>query len=483
MTTSQPLASRFRAWLKNWFPTGDAETERDFAAWNATRTFQTQRLSLFLGVFVYSLFGILDAQIDSESTSMVLLIRFAIGAPLMLLIALSYRANRSPEDLELLVTIDVLIASLTIVWMMAIGTETVVETYPFGIVIVMAFASGFLVQNFRMAIPAQFFVIACFVGVYLVRMPDHYYMIANIMFVVTAYITLVFANIVLEKRARDSFFAIREAERARQRAIEMYEDAQEASYAKTQFLATVSHELRTPLNAIIGFSDIMSKEMLGPIGTPQYKEYAADTNHSGRHLLNIIENILDMSRFDLSKTKEAAEEVPLDEAVRTAVRMSDTYAKAKDVKIKVRTPRGPVPTVLVDETRFQQVLVNLIDNAVKFTPARGRVTVSWKLRESGAVAVSITDNGIGIPQDKIDRVLEPFTQVENAFSKTNEGLGLGLSLVRRILEAHGGASEIESRLGEGSTFYAVLPAARVRSDEPDNTPGPAEAASEPIPTG
>ena len=473
--------SRFRSWLIGWFQTGDPQTEEAFYRWNADRAFQIQKVSLFLGVAVYAFYGVLDQQTDPEIASNIQMIRFLIGVPLMLLIALVYRRRMAPFLLDILITSYMSVASLTIVAMIAIGDETVMTTYPFGIVVVMAYTSGFLVQNFRLAIPGQFFVVACLVAVYAAREIDNYVFFANTMFVGTSYATLVMANIVFEKRARDSFFALREEAAARQRAFDMYEEARAASYAKTQFLATVSHELRTPLNAIIGFSEIMSQELFGPLGNEQYIEYTNDTLNSGRHLLKIINDILDMSRFDLSQIDDRSSEVPLDEILLSAVKLSSANAERKGVGLTLAPNALEPPNVRVDETRFRQVAVNLIDNAIKFTPAEGSVTVDWAVAEDGSVSISIADTGIGIAPENIEHVLDPFAQVESAFSRDNEGLGLGLSLVKKIVEGHGGRIEIDSELDVGSTFRVLLPAERVTPPPPNDADDPdsdAEAASD-----
>jgi two-component system cell cycle sensor histidine kinase PleC len=236
--------------------------------------------------------------------------------------------------------------------------------------------------------------------------------------------------------------------------------AEAASESKTQFLAGMSHELRTPLNAIIGFADLIRMELFGPIEPPRYLEYAHDIHGSGVHLLGMINELLDMAkieagRFDLHEAIIHPAEIG-DEVLRM-LRQSASNAR---VKVKVWLPDN-LPCIRADEQQMRRVLVNLLSNAIKFTPAGGEVTLSARELPDGGFEVAVSDTGIGIPADKLDRVLEPFEQVENSFTRTRAGTGLGLPLTKAMVEAHGGRLVLESELGKGTCVRAFLPPARV----------------------
>ncbi len=253
------------------------------------------------------------------------------------------------------------------------------------------------------------------------------------------------------------------AEITARRAEELEEQrrrAEAASMSKTQFLAGMSHELRTPLNAIIGFADLIRMELLGPIDPPRYLEYAHDIHGSGIHLLGMINELLDMAKIE-------AGHVDLHEAVfhpaeigGEVLRMLRQAATNARVRIDVRLP-GNLPYIRADEQQMRRVLLNLLSNAIKFTPAGGRITLSARELPGSGFEVAVTDTGIGIPADKLDRVLEPFEQVENSFTRTRAGTGLGLPLTKAMMEAHGGRLVLESELGKGTCVRAILPPERI----------------------
>jgi two-component system, cell cycle sensor histidine kinase PleC len=234
--------------------------------------------------------------------------------------------------------------------------------------------------------------------------------------------------------------------------------AEAANRAKSEFLANMSHELRTPLNAINGFSEIMVSEMFGPVGDSRYREYAQDILNSGQHLLALINDILDMSKIEAGKMSLRFEPLSLEEVADDAVRLMRNRADAVGLSLEVQFPE--LPEVEADYRALKQVLLNLLSNAVKFTPRGGKVTVLAEARNDALgerVRVAVRDTGIGIAAEDLARLAKPFEQIENQHSKTQQGTGLGLALTKSLVELHGGALDIQSAPGQGTTVSFSIP--------------------------
>jgi two-component system cell cycle sensor histidine kinase PleC len=230
--------------------------------------------------------------------------------------------------------------------------------------------------------------------------------------------------------------------------------AEDANAAKSKFLANMSHELRTPLNAIIGFSEIMESAMFGPLGAEKYTEYSRDIRESGEYLLDVINDILDMSKIEAGGIRLAPEAVALEPVLADCLRVVSTRAGEKHVALNAHVE--PEINLHADRRAIKQIALNLLSNAVKFTPDGGAVTVRGRAR-GGIVTIAIEDNGIGIPKKALRKLGRPFEQVESQLTKRHQGSGLGLAIAKSLTEMHGGAMRIRSKLGTGTMVVVRLP--------------------------
>jgi len=241
------------------------------------------------------------------------------------------------------------------------------------------------------------------------------------------------------------------------------EEAEAASRAKSGFLATVSHELRTPLNAIIGFSEMMLREVLGALGNEQYRNYVGDIHASGTHLLQIINDILDLSKAESGKLELYEDVFDLRDMIRAVAQLTSTRIRDAGLSNATHLP-GDLPLLRADERKTKQVLLNLVTNAAKFTPPGGHIEIVGEYDDETGLALTVVDTGIGIAPDDIGRVLEPFVQVDSSLSRQHQGTGLGLPLVKAIIELHGGSLSLSSTVGVGTRVTITFPRERAVFD-------------------
>ena len=246
--------------------------------------------------------------------------------------------------------------------------------------------------------------------------------------------------------------------------------AEEANQAKSKFLANMSHELRTPLNAIIGFSEIMEAGMFGPIGTDKYREYCTDIHQSGQYLLDVINDVLDMSKIEAGRIRLERERVELEPFLDDAMRVVSGRANDKHLKLTARINSGI--HLSADRRLLKQIMLNLLSNAVKFTNEGGRVSIRARATAT-CVSIAIADTGIGIPRDALAKLGRPFEQVESQLTKSHQGSGLGLAIATSLTELHGGTMHIRSTLGRGTIVLLRLPV----ETQPVDRDGAAKAAA------
>jgi signal transduction histidine kinase len=252
---------------------------------------------------------------------------------------------------------------------------------------------------------------------------------------------------------------------------EAKEQAELANRTKSQFLANMSHELRTPLNAIIGFSEIIADDSFGPDGLPMYTEYARDIRDSGRHLLTVINDILDYSRIDSGKTELSDDINDIGEVISASIRVVVNRAESAGVQVR-QSVHESLPPVVADTLKLKQILLNILSNAVKFTESGGTVEVSARMAEDGGVDIQIADTGIGMSGEEIALAFHPFAQVESTLNRKYDGTGLGLPITKALTELHGGKLLIDSAPGVGTTVTVHLPSSRIFRQAAGETQAP-----------
>ncbi|WP_448192834.1 ATP-binding response regulator [Azospirillum sp. sgz301742] len=272
--------------------------------------------------------------------------------------------------------------------------------------------------------------------------------VRNMLEIRTLYRHVAQQNRDLERRVADRTAELSEALAA----------AHRADRAKLDFLSVMSHELRTPLNSVIGFAEVMAAESLGPLGHPDYMDYVKLIEESGNVLLSMVNKILDYTRGSTGSVEIQESDVRLPALLGTCINLLTPKAQPKSVALTLE----PVPalTLRADHRRLREMLLNLLDNAIKFTPSGGHVTLSAAQCCEG-VAIRVSDDGPGIAPEMVDRIFNPFTQAERSLARQHEGIGLGLPIVRRFAELHGGRVELDSAPGRGTKVTILLPAARI----------------------
>jgi signal transduction histidine kinase len=238
------------------------------------------------------------------------------------------------------------------------------------------------------------------------------------------------------------------------------DESRAADRAKSEFLAAMSHELRTPMNAVLGFSEILKNETLGPIGNTKYREYADDIHDSGKHLLGLINDILDLSKIESGTDDLNEDTIDIPKIIHSALKLVEQRAEQGAVKLEIEIA-DQLPALRADERKLKQILVNLLANAIKFTDAGGEVALwAWCRMDSGHV-FQITDIGIGIASEDIPKALSRFGQVDADLNRQYEGTGLGLPLTKALVELHGGSLDLQSQVGVGTTVTVRFPADRI----------------------
>jgi signal transduction histidine kinase len=425
------------------------------------------RLLLSVAIVLYIIVGTIDPLVMPHKYPIIWLIRFIAILTFIWGIAATYRKNFVAHAQKTLLFCCV-VSSSSILLMIALGESPGKELYYAGLIQVFLYSNMLRVKYFY-AIFAHIFTTLAYFFTYLFVNPflgiDVGIILNNNYFLVASALMGISIHYVQEFYQRQNFVQQSQLEDARITAIaakdlteELYIKAHSASEAKQQFLVVMNHELRTPLNAIIGFATMMASGYLGD-SKEKYEEYSKDIMASGNHLSNVINEILEFSKAT-SGTLEMTEELfDVHEVIDFTLKMISMRAAQKGIRLEFEHLSDPL-YLRADKRLLTQALSNLVTNAVKFTPNSGAVTVSLEETKS-TISIHVSDTGVGIDPENIERALTPFLQIENAFSRNNEGIGLGLSIVVKIAEKHNGKLMLKSALGVGTTATILLPAERV----------------------
>jgi signal transduction histidine kinase len=448
----------------------DPGVEKRFSEETFIRSINLIRAYLIAGTILYAAYGALDWTVGGEATLTILVIRYAIVCPILLLIFLSTFSEKFPVYGQISLSIAMLVTGLGVVAMTAVMPPPFNSEYYAGLIMVVIYCGSLIRLKFLYGLVITVFLVISYQvsAAYLNPIPmDNY--ISNNFFLVMALGVGLFSSYFQESYFRKTYVSGKIVEMKNEYTNVLLRESQRANRSKDQFLANMSHELRTPLNAIIGFSEILKQQSLGPLGNDKYGEYADDINLSGERLLNIINDILDLAKADAGNINLRSDEIDISALLRDCMHMCENRAKQAGVKMEFLGSTAPAYAI-VDERLMRQIILNLLSNALKFSNKDdGKVKVSFTASPYDGIAIQIEDNGMGISAKDTERVLRPFEQVESAYARKNGGAGLGLPLAVKLTELHDGSLTIDSVENEGTTVHILLPPTRF-VDKPNEVP-------------
>ena len=443
----------------------DPEVERDFSDRSFVASLPFIRLYLAAAFVLYAAFGFLDSIVGAEEVAKLWMIRYGFVVPAMMIVfGLSFTKNFG-RFVQPALAAAMGAAGFGVVLMTAVLSAPLNSQYYAGLIMVVIYCGSLLGLRFAYSLLVTIGICASYqvVSLFVNPISPHDYL-SNNFFLGMATGVGVFSSYILETHIRNNYVAQKIIEHKNDVMRALLDEAEAANRAKSEFLAVMSHELRTPLNAILGFSEMFMQQLMGPLGSPKYMEYAGDIHDSGKHLLAIINDILDLAKAESGKLELAEEATSLNDIMDATLRMCQHKAIEGKVELEYEGDEN-APNVVVDPRLFRQVALNLVSNAIKFTPSGGRVSIAMHIAPASGVLLTVKDTGIGIAAKDIDRVLRPFEQVESALSRRHGGTGLGLPYSKKVVEIHGGKLILSSQIGVGTTVRVELPAARVRPNE------------------
>jgi signal transduction histidine kinase len=442
------------------------EVERRFQLESIAASLGVIRLYLAAAAALYLVFGILDVITEDPALRVLLFIRCAVVAPILLGSCAATFHRSFPKYSQPILAFTMISPGVGIVFMTAVMAQPFGSLYYAGLIMVVMYGSSLVRLRYIYAVGAT---IALFVAYQVTALkvnpiPLKFYA-SNNFFLVMASAVGLFSGYLQELYIRKSYVGQKTIEAKNALSNLLLAEAQKANRSKSDFLANMSHELRTPLNAIIGFSDILAKEMFGEHSNPRYGEYGTDINNSGRHLLSIINEILDLAKAESGKLSLEEEEVDLLSCIEECLRTCRHSAEIGRVRLGPARQRDDI-VLLADRRLLFQIVLNLMSNAVKFTPEGGEVEICVRADAVEGIFITVTDSGIGIPPDNIERVMRPFEQVENTYARKHGGTGLGLPYAAKLAQLHGGSIRLESEVNLGTKAVLWLPPGRLIAVRP-----------------
>jgi two-component system, cell cycle sensor histidine kinase PleC len=439
----------------------DRTIERRFVIEDVARSLSTIRIFLLAACLLYATFGVLDAYIIPATRAVAWTIRYAVVCPFFVGVVLLSYSRLFPRLGQLTLSLCMFVAGLGVVVMTALAEAPGNVLYYAGLIMVVIYGSSLVRLRFLTAAGISVLLVCLYqiVAVFINPIAG-YLLLSNDFFLVMSVAVGVFSSYIQELQTRRDFASSELLREEKTRSDQLRAEAEAASKSKSDFLAIMSHELRTPLNAILGFSEIMQHRIFGPIGSNKYATYVDDIHHSAGHLLNVITDILDLSKAEVGKLTINEIDVDIHSLADQCLRLLRERAADQGIRLSLRGCDGEPPVMRVDATLMKQVFLNILSNAIKFTPHGGSIGVTLDVDADANCLVSFADTGIGIAAADLPRVVEPFVQVESPLSRKHGGAGLGLPIVKKIVELHGGELAITSTFGAGTTVSVMLPGRR-----------------------
>ena len=456
-----------------WLRFRDPAVERVFQRETLQNSLGVVRAYVIAGVLLYVAFGLLDRVVGGHAFKTLLIVRYGLVCPVLLTVCVLSFFPVFVRIGQIALACNMVTSGLGVVIMTAFMPAPYNAQYYAGVLMCLIYCSSLLRLHFLTSLVIS----AILVGAYQIPaafinpIPPPTY-ISNNFFLVMATGVGLFSGYYQELYVRKSYVSQKIIEAKNLTLNALLVEADNANKSKSEFLATMSHELRTPLNAIIGFSDVLRKQLYGSLGNARYLEYVADINASGLHLLAIINDILDLAKAEAGKLELREDSFDLLGCLQACLQMCAGRADEGGVVLELGTAESEIE-IHADERLIRQLALNLISNAVKFTPPGGRVDIRAQATERREVIIEVADTGIGIPAEHLERVLRPFEQVERALSRRHGGTGLGLPFAKKIAELHGGTLTLESEVDNGTHVTVRLPAHRLM---PQRRPQPVKQA-------
>ncbi|HEY3636959.1 MAG TPA: HAMP domain-containing sensor histidine kinase [Rhizomicrobium sp.] len=444
-----------------WLRFRDPVVERVFQRETLQNSLNVIRAYVIAGVLLYFCFGLLDRIVGGPEYKTLLLIRYGIVCPLLLTVCVLSFFPVFVRIGQVALACNMVSSGLGVVVMTAFMPAPYNAQYYAGVLMCLIYCSSLI----RLQLVYSLIISGILVGAYQISaafvnpIPLATY-ISNDFFLFMATGVGLFSGYYQELYVRKSYVSQKIIENKNVTLNALLVEADNANKSKSEFLATMSHELRTPLNAIIGFSDVLHKQLYGSLGNARYLEYVADINSSGLHLLAIINDILDLAKAEAGKLELREDVFDLISCLQGCAQMCAGPAEDGGVTVEIAPVEREIE-IHADERLVRQLALNLISNAVKFTPPGGRVDIRARPNEQGEIVIDVADTGIGIPTEHLARVLRPFEQVERALSRRHGGTGLGLPFAKKIAELHGGSLSLESVVDSGTHVTVRLPANRL----------------------